>query len=297
MFLLMFTVRSTTAWSSVSHFKSTLDWKQNTAPTFHAWWNKSTAPGQKGKGADRIKDSVDGNDDDDLLTVSSSSTTPSEPEEEVPSFFIRPVLSADIGPASKILADGFFKDNTNFFTYQLERFETYLSLEVGFPRPNTRHEIFVACEQSTGKVLGLAEVDARTERPTVDSDGPYLCNVAVDLDHLRQGIATALVEKCEAQVQEWVTQESKEADILNDNKKNKDDDTPRLLSSSLHLKVRQSNEKAVNMYQKLGYQSILQESDKKKKNETILIMRKQLERCKTKTKDEVQVMEGSSVTG
>jgi hypothetical protein len=51
----------------------------------------------------------------------------------------------DMGPASKILADGFFKNKTNFITYQFERLQTYLSLESGFPRPSTRHELFVAC--------------------------------------------------------------------------------------------------------------------------------------------------------
>ncbi|CAJ1937890.1 unnamed protein product [Cylindrotheca closterium] len=282
MLMLMSMVRSTAAWSSASHFtsleSSTPDWNhQNDAgPTsIHAWWNKSTV---------------------------SSSSTASEPEdddESAPSsFFIRPALPADVGPASKILADGFFKDNTNFITYQFERLETWLSLDIGFPRPNTRHELFVACEQSTGKVLGLAEVDARIERPTV-CNGPYLCNVAVDLDHLRQGIATALVEKCEAQVQEWVYESvQKEAATLNE-KDSKDTSTATTsrLSSSLHLKVRQNNAKAVTMYDKLGYQSILQELDKK--NQTVLVMRKQLERLNNNinnNNEEAEATKGVSTT-
>jgi len=233
----------------------------------HAWWDKSkTSSDTKSEFRRSAKE---------IPTVSSSLRA-LEREKSSPTFFIRPALKADIGRASKILADGFFKDNTNFITYQLERLETYLSLEVGFPKPSTRHEVFVACAQSTGVVLGTAEVDARLERPGIPENGPYLCNVAVDLDHLRQGIATALVEKCESQVQEWIHQECQEAEQA-DQKMN--DDTPARLYSSLHLKVRQSNEKAIQMYDKLGYQSILQETEKKTKG-TVLVMQKQLERLK-----------------
>ncbi|KAL3941260.1 MAG: hypothetical protein SGBAC_004350 [Bacillariaceae sp.] len=278
LFLLMFTmmIGSASAWISGSHSPSPLESTKAGPTTLHAWWKNDVS----GDGAD-----------DDLPGVSSSSTDSSEPDNTAPTFFIRPALSVDIGRASKILADGFFKDNTNFITFQFERLETYLSLELGFPRPSTRHELFVACEQSTGKVLGVAEVDARTERPTAE-DAPYLCNLAVDLSHQRKGIATALVAQCEAQVQEWVYEEEVEAKILlKDNKDSKEG-----LSCSLHLKVRENNEKAVNMYQKLGYQSIAYESDKKKNK--VLILRKQLERKKKKKKEnEIETMERVSTTG
>ena len=243
-----------------------MDWKQSKggSSTFHAWWDKITEPWKKGQ-EDESKD--------DILSTSTSSVERKESSPSPSCFYIRPALTSDMGPASKILADGFFKDNTNFITFQFERLETYLSMEVGFPKPNTRHEVFVACEESTGKVLGVAEVDARPERPPVPEGGPYLCNLAVDLNHLRKGIASALVKQCESQVQEWILEQSLEDEIVPEPKDDKS--PPKGLPSSLHLKVRQSNEKAIQMYHKMGYESVLFETDKK--NQKVLVMRKQLE--------------------
>lgn len=180
------------------------------------------------------------------------------------SFFLRQSVMADVGRSSVILADGFFRGKVNFLQYQWERFVTFLSLESTFPSPNTYHQVFVACDQGTGIVVGMAEVDARnrtrdstSSKATSSYGGPYMCNLAVDLDRQRSGIGAALVEQCEAQVQEWVTQSEGQ------------------ISSSLYLKVRASNQPAILMYDKLGYQNILQEREAKT-GETILVMRKQL---------------------
>jgi ribosomal protein S18 acetylase RimI-like enzyme len=192
-----------------------------------------------------------------------------------PNFFIRPALQGDMGRASQILADGFFKGKVNFLLYQWERLETYLSLEANFPRPNALHQVFVACDGRSGRVLGLAELDVRPTKTrsnrgakndsAVDkkqnstSDGPYMCNVAVDEQYQRQGIASALIQQCELQVQDWYIQ------------------TEGTISCSLYLKVRASNQAAIQMYSKSDYMSFLQE-DEKKTGETILVMRKELTR-------------------
>lgn len=188
-------------------------------------------------------------------------------------FFIRESLMVDMGTASDILADGFFKDNTNFLTYQLERLQTYLSLESGFPKPFDRHQIFVACEVTKGQVIAMAEVDARIEGDDArGTNGPYMCNIAVHKDYQRMGIATALVEKCEEQVQEWVS-----STTTTTRTSTTDPDATTALSSSLYLKVRQSNKAAVSMYDKIGYRSIGQEIEEKT-NSVVLIMRKELPR-------------------
>jgi ribosomal protein S18 acetylase RimI-like enzyme len=191
-----------------------------------------------------------------------------------PNFFIRPALQSDMGRASQILADGFFKGKVNFLLYQWERLETYLSLEANFPRPGALHQVFVACDGQSGGVLGLAEVDVRPtktrnykaadknssgKKETSTSDGPYMCNLAVDDQCQRQGIASALIQQCERQVQDWYIQT--EGNIL----------------CSLYLKVRASNQAAIQMYSKLDYMSFRQE-DEKKSGETILVMRKELAR-------------------
>ena len=191
-------------------------------------------------------------------------------------FFIRKSLMGDMGRASQILADGFYKGRTNFITYQWERLETYLSLESSFPKPQTRHELFVACAAQSGKVLGLAEVDARRDdddssgnnnnnNNSRGQNGPYLCNLAVDPSFSRRGIASALVKQCESQVREWYHSSSTDDD---------DDDSDRI-SPSLHLKVRESNTAALQMYDKLGYHCYLQEKEKKT-GETVIAMRKEL---------------------
>lgn len=194
-----------------------------------------------------------------LQLFSKSNSNSNGNSDPIVDYFIRPSLSADVGRASQILADGFFKYRTNFLVYHWERLETYLSLESTFPKPNTFHQIFVACDSQTGLVLGMAEVDARLPKNNATNYGPYMCNVAIDEKYQRQGIASALIQRCEQQVEEWYRH------------------TDGKIFCSLYLRVRASNVAAVGMYSKLHYMSILQEKDHKT-GETVLVMRKQLDR-------------------
>jgi ribosomal protein S18 acetylase RimI-like enzyme len=228
-------------------------------------------------------------------------------------FFIRPALFVDMDRASKILADGFFKGpKTNWLTYQYEKFITYLSLEANFPRTQqqrSRYEIYVASCIKTGEVWGVVEIDARgtmgerTSKVYEKSGGsPYMCNLAVDERHLRKGIATSLVYECERQVREWYSEEESKkqkkdegSNINNDliyNSKNEmindifssnSNDRRKaknIMSNGICLKVRESNQAAVRMYQKLGYTTIFEEiegpSINSKTAENILLMRKEL---------------------
>ena len=213
-----------------------------------------------------------------LFRVDHSNSKNGEPAPPI-DFFVRRAHKADVGRASEILADGFFKHKTNVFTYQWEKLETFLSLESTFPKPHTMHQLFVACDAKSGRVLGVAEVDAReagivprhvnnstmTTTPTPEVrdassiNGPYMCNVAVDENFQRRGIATALVRRCETQVQHWHRLSN------------------RTISCSLSLKVRASNQVATQIYSKLGYMSLRQEKNPKTREE-VLIMRKELPR-------------------
>jgi ribosomal protein S18 acetylase RimI-like enzyme len=178
-----------------------------------------------------------------------------------------------MGRASQILADGFFKNKTNWITYQWERLETYLSLESTFPRPNTPHVVFVACDSQSGQVLGMVELDARKNGKNKDSknlfnnhngitNAPYMCNVAVDDRHLRKGIATALIRHCESQVRQWHVESSGE------------------IPCRVYLKVRSNNQAAIRMYSKLDYYThttdTLRERDPKT-GLSIYVMVKELE--------------------
>jgi len=232
----------------------------------------------------------------------------SKPNKRTPpndSFFIRPAMVLDMDRASKIMADGFFKGpQTNWFTYQYEKLITYLSLEANFPKTQqqrSRYEIFVACCVKTGAVWGLVEIDARGtqggERTSnvYDKSGgsAYMCNLAVDEKHQRKGIATSLVHKCEEQVRDWYSQDEKrrktcgsENDMMyNSNYEMTDDvvtnsyETRRIknvMSNGVCLKVRESNEAAVRMYLKLGYETVFEEIEDLKSKENVLLMRKEL---------------------
>jgi ribosomal protein S18 acetylase RimI-like enzyme len=193
---------------------------------------------------------------------------------EQPEFFIRKSLPGDMGRASEILTDGFFKGKTNWITYQWERLETFLSLESTFPKPNTPHVIFVACNTVSGRILGMIELDARkngrnkdskynsSKSTDIDSNGAYMCNVAVDDGHLRKGIATALIRQCESQVQQWHT-ESKGS-----------------MPCRLYLRVRSNNEAAIRMYSKLDYtiSDVVPQVWDPKSGQSIYVMGKALEK-------------------
>lgn len=168
-----------------------------------------------------------------------------------------------------------------------------------------KRQLFVACHQTTGVVLGLVEVDARSADQVSKIDrsssempgreGPYMCNLAVDQKFQQRGIATALVKECERQVEEWYRQDKQRWEQEQEQQQRLDDDGSKgtlkesddstiliassplfgIISNSLCLKVRQSNVAAVRLYENMGYQSMWQE-DEPKTGETLLLMRKQL---------------------
>ena len=60
--------------------------------------------------------------------------------------------------------------------------------------------MFVACESTSGEVVGFAEVDARPLGGNSDDNRinrSYMYNLAVDKKWKRKGIATELIRACE----------------------------------------------------------------------------------------------------
>ncbi len=144
----------------------------------------------------------------------------------------------DLGPVSDILTYGFFSQGTTFFTYQLERLKTYLSLESMFAHQQNLAKrdqqsiiMMVACRTYNGDVVGVCEVDNRLpqEKKQMLEYRPYMCNLAVDKNWRRRGVAKALVESCE------------EVALL------------RWGAQILYLKVREENIPAQILYKSLGY--------------------------------------------
>ena len=158
-------------------------------------------------------------------------------------------FAEDLGRASEILADGFYRHKTNFFTYQIEKLNIYLSLDSTYPYrsniPNAiKHAMLVACRYPDGQVIGFCEVDDQEpgtgtfkgmrKDSARDAPRPYMCNLAVDRTWHRRGVAKALVYACERQIysSEWTE----------------------ISSSYLFLKVRSTNEAAISLYKSLGYE-------------------------------------------
>ena len=182
--------------------------------------------------------------------------------EKEPEFFVREALFVHLSPAAKILTEEFYAYRTNFITFQIERLKTVLSLESTFPNQdpsslnyNKRirrplQQMLVACEADGGKVIGFAEVDARTlgkkddGTKRISEDGTssdnnilrsYMYNLAVDKNWKRKGVASELVKAAEAYVIDMHEE---------------------CVENRLYLRVRKSNEAAIGLYKSLGYREM-----------------------------------------
>jgi len=123
-------------------------------------------------------------------------------------------------------------------------------LESSFPNPSEAHKMIVACRNTDGKVLALAEVDGRPSDKPDAPPRPYMCNVAVDRVFRKMGVASKLIEACEEEVLKWGRTE-------------------------IFLRVRENNNAAINMYKKLGY-DVENISIDKDSNDSLLLMKKDL---------------------
>jgi len=206
-----------------------------------------------------------------LSVVGEKSAAPAcDKSEDEPIFFIRHCLPAEIGGAADVLTEAFFKENTNFFTYQCERLATFLSLQGGIPKPGERSALFVACHAKDGTVLGLAHIDDRpAPRDPNATPRPYMFNVAVDSKWQRKGIASALVSSCEAVARKWG-------------------------KTHVYLKVRDNSEAAIALYEHLGYEKLESRVEfLNKKYQSLIIMTKYVyvddEENYTDTEDEKRI--------
>lgn len=159
-------------------------------------------------------------------------------------FFIRTACMADLSARERIIADGFFEKNTNFFTYQIAKLKTTLSLESIFPSGIAMfsHVMIVTCRKIDGKFLGFAELDARISTDPLSPTRSYICNLVIDTKWQQKGIAIALIADC--RVLDWQ-------------------------QTSMHLKVRKGNLEAVSMYDNAGY--LVLESIKESRGDILLM--------------------------
>ena len=132
-----------------------------------------------------------------------SNSTSSNSSDSNSYYYIRPATQNDVDLASQLLADAFFKLQTNFLTYQYEKWITFLSLESSMmqtaPPPQqqrslsssttmeaSRYIMFVACckqrqtdnntnkyrndDNGTEQIIGFAELDGRSSPSKTNSN-------------------------------------------------------------------------------------------------------------------------------
>ena len=181
------------------------------------------------------------------------------------SVYIRDIQKNDLKRVSDILTASFFS-TANILSWPTEWLKTFLSLEDSFSASSGDNFcMFVACDKSTDFVVGFCEIDSRLTSKPLNIPRPYMCNLAVDQDYRRRGIATALVQKCEEQAIKW----EKEA---------------------IYLRVRRTNPSALEFYRGIQYEELLSalegsdiHDDKNSDNNDIILLQKNIgNKCKTK---------------
>jgi len=146
-------------------------------------------------------------------------------------------------------------------------------LQQNFPYADDQHFMFVATTTSTSvkkndkknddtDIVGFVDLDFRPATRSIDPPRPYLSDLAVDPNHRRQGIATTLIQKCEA--------------LAQTNTKNK--------NKSLYIRVEQANDAAVQMYEQFQYQQM--EHDVFGVEDTTVLLRKDFDDTSTDEKKE-----------
>lgn len=182
---------------------------------------------------------------------------------------IRPAQYADLGPVAEIILDSFYDGKMSF--RGLVKLAELNRLQQNFPYVDKElHEMFVATmaleqevDDSSSKIVGFVDVDARPCKPEIKLPRPYLSDLCVKPEFRRRGIAKSLVVKGQ--------------DFIRN--------IPR---DRLFIRVEQDNSAAVHMYQKLGYVSQGVETTRDKKRVVTLLKIFHEEDSKTQFKDRVE---------
>ena len=171
------------------------------------------------------------------------------------------MVRSDLSQAADILTQGFYP-NVNPNRFFIEKLRTSTSLESTYPQPTTEHELFVAClnekSRTPGKVIAVVEIDNRpTNRP--NAFRPYMCNLAVAKDWQRQGIAQDMICLCEETVATWATKADGESSLR------------------VHLKVKEVNDPARKLYERMGYRVESNDERDAKTGDVLLLMTKDID--------------------
>jgi len=135
-------------------------------------------------------------------------------------YYIRKGLFRDLRCVADLMMDAFYAEKSMMYHYhrmlELDRVQN------NFPYDSSKHEYYVACCPD-GKVIGFVDIDARPSARKDAPPRPYLSDLAVSSEWRRKGIASRLVEQCEARARQ-------------------------MGKRKMYLRVEQKNDAALRMY-------------------------------------------------
>ena len=173
-----------------------------------------------------------------------------------PKYQIGEAQYSDLQAAANLMTDGFYPQLQNNPIMRPIRYVMELDrLQQNFPyEPDDRHFYLVAFDNNVNedgiikrKVVGFCDVDGRVPTSSYEKNGlalllpfvkyvqrpqPYFSDLAVDPNYRRQGVASALMVEAERRAKQMGYEE-------------------------LYLGVRSTNELALRMYEKIGYEGMV----------------------------------------
>lgn len=143
---------------------------------------------------------------------------------------IRNADYAELNAVSDIVLQSFYERNIHKGPWKrVYKLAELNRLQQNFPYQDTDlHQMLVAIDDESHKVVGFVDVDARPCKTKIKLPRPYLSDLCVDPDFRRRGIANRLVRACEQFTQ----------------------DIPR---TELWIRVKEDNAAAVEMYKSMNY--------------------------------------------
>ena len=189
-------------------------------------------------------------------------------EEQRQQFTIRNCKFADLKAVSDIIVNSFYTDSmrSSPFAAVLKLGELN-RLQQNFPyNDSERHVMLVATANTnngsktsssdgSGQIVGFVDLDARPATRRMDPPRPYLSDLAVHPEHRRCGIATILIQTCEALVYRGSVRMSVAPAPSEDSRSSTVTENARS-DKELFIRVERANVSAIQMYEKFDYQAI-----------------------------------------
>ena len=186
--------------------------------------------------------------------LSSPKAELSENGREEPNFYLRDAQYAELGQVADVIMSSFYVNSTNPWK-QMYRIAELSRIQQGFPHEDKEiHRNIVAVVVVDGKeqVIGFCDLDNRLPNRNTGyscNPRPYVSDLCISPQWRRKGIAKAIIQESEKYSREVLRKEE------------------------IYIRVESNNQKALNLYESLGYRQIHNPDSPKK---LIFLLRKEL---------------------